>query len=222
MKKALLAFAVMAIAVGGGGGGAALAQTDTVSEQDKTFLKAQQETNLAEISLGKIVVERATSEKVRELATKLLSEHQQVSELNRALSSKLGLAIPEQPSAEQQATGEKIKSQSGAAFDAAYVEAQVAGHTKSVAAAQKEISSGSHPEVKAFATEYLPKAQMHLEHSQATQTALASGEGTETARDGSAPGLARTGSESGPLAAIGLGLATFGLIARRYGRRHQN
>ena len=96
-------------------------------------------------------------------------------ELNRALSTKLGLPVPEQPSAEQQATGDKIKAQSGAAFDAAYVAAQVEGHTKSVSKAQQEISSGSHPDVKAFATDYLPKAQMHLQHSQTAQTALSSG-----------------------------------------------
>ena len=202
----MLAAMVLTVA----GGGAALAQTDTISDQDKTFLKAQQETNLVEVSLGKVVIERTTSEKVRALATQLVSDHQQVMELNRALSTKLGLAVPEQPSAEQQATAEKVKSQSGAAFDAAYVAAQVEGHTKSVTAAQKEISAGSHPEVKAFATEYLPKAQMHLQHSQAAQAEAASAD---------ASALPRTGTGSGPLAGIGVGLAALGLAARRCGGR---
>jgi putative membrane protein len=213
MRRALFMLAAMALAMAGGG--AARAQTGTISDQDKTFLKGQQETNLIEVSLGKVAMERATSDKVRALATTLVSDHQQVMELNRALSSKLGLPVPEQPSAEQQATAEKIKSQSGAAFDAAYVAAQVEGHTKSVSKAQQEISSGSHPDVKAFATEYVPKAQMHLQHSQAAQAELASGT-DETAR-----GLPRTGAESRPLMAIGVGLASVGLLARRWGRRHQ-
>jgi putative membrane protein len=211
MRRALFTLtALMALMIGAGTAGA---QTGTVSEQDKTFLKAQQETNLAEVSLGKIVIERATSEKVRALATMLVAEHQQVSELNRALHTKLGLDIPEQPSAEQQAKAETIKSKSGAAFDEAFVAAQVEGHTKSVAAAQKEISSGSHPDVKAFATEYVPKATMHLEHSKTTQAEL----GTETARDGS--NLPRTGAGSVPLAAMGAVLASFGLVVRQWSRR---
>ena len=214
MKKTLFILAAMVFALAGGG--AARAQTDTVNDQDKAFLKGQQETNLAEVALGKVAVERATSEKVRELATMLLSDHQKVMELNRALSSKLGLPIPEEPSAEQQATAEKIKAQTGAAFDAAYVAAQVEGHTKSVGKAQTEIASGSHPDVKAFATEYVPKAQMHLQHAQEAQAALASG----TAGDAPAA-VARTGSESRPLTAIGIGLASVGLVARRWGRRHQ-
>ena len=213
MKKTFFLLAAVVLAMAGGS--AARAQTDTVSDQDKTFLKGQQETNIAEVELGKVAIERATTETVRELAQKLMADHQKVMELNRALSTKLGLPVPEQPSAEQQATGEKIKAQTGAAFDAAYVAAQVEGHTKSISKAQQEISSGSHPEVKAFATDYAPKAQMHLQHSQAAQAALSS----ETARG--APDLARTGTGSGPLLVFGLGLVSVGLVARRWGRWHQ-
>jgi putative membrane protein len=211
MRRALFTLVAMVLAVGGGG--AAQGQTAGASDQDKTFLKAQQETNLAEVSLGKVAMERASSEKVRQLAATLVSEHEQVSELNRALSTKLGLPIPEQPSAEQQAAAQKIKSQSGAAFDTAYVAAQVEGHTKSIGKAQQEISSGSHPEVKAFATEYLPKAQMHLQHAQTAQADLA---------DGDVPALPRTGTDSGPLTIIGVGLASFGLLARRWGSRREH
>jgi putative membrane protein len=212
MRRTLFILAAMVLAVAGGG--AARAQSDTVNDQDKTFLKGQQETNIAEVALGKVAMERATSEKVRELASMLVADHQKVMELNRALSTKLGLPVPEQPSAEQQATGEKIKAQTGAAFDAAYVAAQVEGHTKSVSKAQQEISSGSHPDVKAFATEYVPKAQMHLQHSQAVQAELASA-------TADAPGLPRTGAGSAPLTVIGVALASVGLLARRWGRRHQ-
>ena len=206
--------AAMALALVGGG--SALAQTDTISEQDKTFLKGQQETNIADVALGTIAVERATTETVRELAKKLLADHQQVMELNRALTTKLGLPVPDQPSAEQQATSAWLGgTDGGAAFDAAYVAAQVEGHTKSVSKAQQEISSGSHPEVKAFATDYAPKAQMHLQHAQAAQAALSS---DTTAQGGD---LARTGSGSGPLILFGAGLLSVGLVARRWGRWHQ-
>lgn len=212
MRRTFFILAAMALALVGGG--SARAQTDTISEQDKTFLKGQQETNIAEVALGKVAIERATTETVRELARMLMAAHQQVMELNRALTTKLGLPVPDQPSAEQQATGEKVKAQSGAAFDAAYVAAQVEGHTKSVSKAQQEISSGSHPEVKAFATDYAPKAQMHLQHAQAAQAALSS----ETTQGGN---LARTGTGSGPLILFGAGLLSVGLVARRWGRWHQ-
>jgi putative membrane protein len=211
MRRAFVVLATAVLVVVGGG--RVGAQTDTVSEQDKTFLKGQQETNLVEVALGKVVIERASSETVRTLATDLVADHQKVMELNRALTTKLGLTVPEAPSAEQQAMAEKVKALSGAAFDAAYVTAQVEGHTKSVSSAQKEISTGSHPDVKAFATNYQPKAQMHLEHSQAAQAALNESSG--------APAIPKTGSGSLPLAALGVALASIGLIARRCGVRNR-
>lgn len=211
MRRAVSILAAAALALAAGS--AARAQTATISDQDKTFLKGQQETNIAEVALGKVAMERATSEKVRSLANMLVTEHQQVMELNRALSTKLGLPVPEEPSAELKATGEKVKAQTGAAFDAAYVAAQVEGHTKSVSKAQQQIDSGSHPEVKAFATDYLPKAQMHLQHSQEAQSALASADST------AAGGLPRTGSgTTAPLVVLGAALSVLGLVTRRWSR----
>lgn len=193
---------------------AAHAQTATVSEQDKTFLTGQQQTNLAEISLGKIVMEKATSEKVRALAKDLVAGHEAVSQENMALSQKLGVTPPTEPSAEQKATAEKVTAQSGAAFDLAYVAAQVEGHTKSLAKANTEITSGTNPDVKAFATAYLPKAQSHLDMSRAVQAELGA---TQPAP--AAGGLPRTGRSTAALAGFGLAALLLGLSALRLSHR---
>jgi putative membrane protein len=210
MRKALTAICLVgALAVPL----AAQAQTAEVSEQDKTFLTGQQETNLAEISLGKTVMEKATNEKVRELAGHLVSGHEAVSKENAALSQRLGVTPPTEPSAEQKATAAKILAQSGSAFDLAYVNAQVEGHMKSIDKANKEISSGSNPEVKAFATSYLPKAQSHLDMSREVQSALS---GAQTA---GATDLPRTGRSVGALAGFGILVSLLGLGAIRLSRR---
>ena len=210
MRRAfVLAVGVVALFLAGAPGSGA--QTDAPSEQDMTFMKGQQEGNLAEVSLGNVVMERATSPAVRTLAAKLVEDHTAVMAQNKALSAKLGIVLPEAPNAKQQAMAEHVKSLSGVAFDRAYVDGQVEAHTTSVASAEKEIASGSHPEVKAFATDYLPKAQEHLRMAQAAQTELAA--------DGQTATLPRTGSATGVLAVTGLGLAVLGVLARREGRR---
>ena len=191
---------------------AARAQTTDVSEQDKTFLTGQQQTNLAEVALGKTVMERTTNEKVKDLAGNLVSAHEAVSKENTALAQKVGITPPTEPSAEQKAMAETILAQSGAALDKAFVDAQVEGHTKSIEKANKEVSSGSNPDVKAFATAYVPKAQGHLDMSKAAQSQLTSSE--------AAPGLARTGRSTDRLAGLGmttllLGLGAFWLSRRR-------
>ena len=174
------------------------------SEQDKTFMQGQQETNLAEISLGKVVMERAASAEVRALAAELVKAHDAVMQENMAISERLGIALPTAPSAKQQAMASHVQSLSGAAFDTAYVDGQVDGHKTSVASAEKEISSGSHADVKAFATGYLPKAQEHLRLAAADQGQLQAG--------GAA--LPRTGPSTGLLTVAGLGLALVGILAR--------
>lgn len=194
---------------------AARAQTTDVSEQDKTFITGQQQTNLAEVALGKTVMERTTNDKVKELASNLVEAHQTVSGMNAALEQKLGITPPTEPSAEQKAMAEKILAQSGAAMDKAFVDAQVEGHTKSLEKANKEISSGSNPDVKAFATAYVPKAQGHLDMSKAVQSQLNSSTTSAAAADG----LARTGRSTDRLAGLGimsllLGLAGFWMSRR--------
>ena len=209
MRKALTAvclLAAFAVPV------AARAQSTDVSDQDKTFLTGQQQTNLAEISLGKTVMEKATSEKVRKLASDLVAGHEAVSQLNASLSQKVGITPPTEPSAEQKATAEKILALSGAAFDLAYVNAQIEGHTKSVAKANTEITSGSNADVKAFATSYLPKAQSHLDMSKAVLGEL-------NAAAGAADGLPRTGSSTGGLAGFGVAALLLGLATLGWSRR---
>jgi LPXTG-motif cell wall-anchored protein len=66
--------------------------------------------------------------------------------------------------------------------------------------------------VKAFATSYLPKAQSHLDMSQAVLTALNS-----TA--GATDGLPRTGSSSGGLVGLGVAALLLGLATLRLSRR---
>jgi putative membrane protein len=190
---------------------AARAQTSDVSEQDKTFITGQQQTNLAEVALGKTVMERTTNDKVKELASNLVSAHEAVSKENTALEQKLGITPPTEPSAEQKATADKILAQSGAAMDKAFVDAQVEGHTKSIEKANKEIASGSNPDIKAFATAYVPKAQGHLDMSKAVQSQLTStGAGSE---------LARTGGSTDRLAGFGLMTLLLGLGAFWMSRR---
>jgi putative membrane protein len=193
---------------------AARAQTTDVSEQDKTFLTGQQQTNLAEVALGKTVMERTTNAKVKDLASHLVEAHQAVSGENTALEQKLGITPPTEPSAEQKATADKILAQSGDAFDKAFVDAQVEGHMKSIEKANKEIASGSNPDIKAFATAYVPKAQGHLDMAKTVQAALSS---TETAR--AADPLARTGSSTDRLAGFGIVALLLGLGALWMSRR---
>ena len=107
-----------------------------------------------------------------------------------------------------------------AAFDLTYAQIQVAGHQKSIASTNTEISTGTDPAVVGYANGYLPVATMHLQMAQDALTELG---GTPTAVPAGSGGLAATtpGSTVGWQALLGLiGLLSIagGMLILR--RRH--
>jgi putative membrane protein len=195
---------------------AASAQTAAVSAQDKTFLTENQQTNLAEITLGKAVAARATDQAVKDYANHVMTDHQEVSQKNMDLAQRLGVTLPTEPNATQKAMAQKVLQKSGAAFDLAYIKGEIDGHDLSISQTNKEISSGSNADVKASATEYLPKAQEHREMAQ-TLTSQLSAETARTTQGTDA--LPRTGTDTSPLIAVGALLVVAGMMALNLGRR---
>jgi putative membrane protein len=194
---------------------AASAQTATVAEKDKTFLMQNQQTNLAEISLGKVVAERTTNEAVKALANHVVEDHQMVSQQNMDLAKRLGVTLPTEPNATQKAMAQSVMAKSGTAFDMAYAKGEVEGHTTSISQTKAEMSSGTNADVKAFATDYLPKAQEHLDQARSVNSQLSSA-------SAGAPALPRTGTPIDVLAGAGFVLLLTGTALRRtQGRRTQ-
>lgn len=139
-----------------GGGG-------QVSEQDRTFMAQNAQTDLAEIASGRLAAQRGTTEPIRRTGQTLASDHQ------RALSELQGIAkadsvtLPTTPDAAQQHVADQLKLSTGAAFDQAYTTSGIKGHQLSIQQTQHELSSGSDAQVKQFAANYLPVAQKHLQ-----------------------------------------------------------
>jgi putative membrane protein len=84
------------------------------------------------------------------------------SELTQLATSK-GITLPTELDTKHRADVTRLSKLSGAAFDGAYSKAMLDDHVKDVAAFEKESTSGTDPEVKAFATKTLPTLKQHLE-----------------------------------------------------------
>jgi putative membrane protein len=158
------------------------------------------QTDLAEITMAATVAQKATTGQARSLAQETSSDHRQVLTRLRSLASTLGVTLPTEPNAQQRSMAASLAARSGSAFDIAYLNDQVAGHQQSIAQTDTEISSGSSPQVVAFAKSYLPAAQKHLAHAQsalsqltATPNGANTGSGGQAAQStgpgGTGPGL---------------------------------
>jgi putative membrane protein len=200
--------------------GAALAAAP--STQDTTYLTSNIQTSLAEVTIGNLALSKSDDEGVRELADMTIADHTAALAKATALAQQLGIPVPTEPSAEQKAQAAQLEAASGTAFDQLYAQIQVAGHTKSVASTNTEISSGSEQSVIQYATEYLPVATHHLEMSQEVLDATG---GSPTAVPAGTGGEAAGGIDPAAGWLVGLGvLAAAGgvLLLRGRGARQQS
>lgn len=154
------------------------------SPADTTFMKANQQTDLAEIALGKLALTHSSSSAVQQLAHKTMSDHEIAKAKLKTVAADLKVTLPTAPNATQQAQAAQLKGLSGASFDQLYLRDQVAGHKLSISGTQTEIATGSSASVISYAMGYLPVAQMHLKMAQ-TDLAASSGSGPGSVRAGS-------------------------------------
>lgn len=186
------------------GGASAAAAAAAPSDQDLAFITSNGQTNLAEIAIGELALDRGSLPSVLDLAEMTLADHTAALAKLTTLADDLGVDLPDAPSPEQQAQAATLKSVADSAFDATYAQIQVAGHQKSVASAQKEIDQGSDAAVVAYATAYLPIAQHHLEMA---EEALADAGGAPAAVPAGSAGLMATDGSD----ALGWGVGVAGL-----------
>jgi putative membrane protein len=132
------------------------------SPQDTTWMVAAHQSNLTEIAAGQAAQQKATSQQVKDLGAMFIQMHTALDADLTAAAKTLGVSLPDAPTASQQATLASVAAKSGAAFDSAWVTSQIAGHRTTLAATQKEVSSGSDATVVKLATAATPVVQQHL------------------------------------------------------------
>jgi putative membrane protein len=159
---AVLCVPAAGLAETGSAGAATTAATGKPSAQDIKWMKSNAQTDLAEISAGKLVQSKSRTPGVLRLAKVTETQHAQVLAKLRALAQHLKVTLPTSPNTMQQAQAAALKKLSGVDFDTTYDLDQIAGHKLSISQTETEIKKGTTSTVVGFAKTYLPTAEMHL------------------------------------------------------------
>lgn len=160
------------------------------SEQDIAWMKAAHQSNLAEIAAGQAAQQSATTDDVKNLGAMFVQMHTQLDDALKAAAQQLNIDLPNAPTAQQQQQLAMVKQKSGQAFDTAWIAAQIAGHSTTLAATQKELQSGSDEKVLQLARTATPVVQQHLDRLRAAAqkygvpTSVPSGNGGQAADAG--------------------------------------
>ena len=139
------------------------AGSQTLSQQDKTFVHEAGAGNLAEAELGQLAEQKATRPAIKEFGRWMATDHGLIA--NKWLAAILREEHESfQPSltAEQRQLKQKLQGLSGTEFDQQYVEHMVQGHEKTTPVFEKEAKEGRNPAIKSYAENLTPVLEQHL------------------------------------------------------------
>src|ERR1700737_2206453 len=95
----------------------------------------------------------------------MVDDHSKANDKLKEVASRESITLPNDLSAKDQATYDRLSKLNGAAFDRAYARDMVKDHETDVAAFQREANGGKDDSLKSFASETLPTLQDHLKQA---------------------------------------------------------
>lgn len=133
----------------------------SLSAGDRKFVEEAGTSNLAELKVAKLALDRGDSQQVKDLAGRLIEDHTKAGDQLRQISQQEGFSLPSEPTAQQKAAYDHLTKLSGAAFDDAFLKQMKTDHQNAVALFQRESTSAQDPQLRSFAAQTLPTLEHH-------------------------------------------------------------
>jgi len=148
--------------------------TALLSAADRKFVSDAATGGLLEVELGKLAVQKAASEAVRQFGQRMVDDHSQAAEQLKQIAQAKAMTLPDSLDAKQRKEVERLQKLSGPQFDQAYMKLMLEDHQQDIRVFRKEVQQGSDSDIKSFASATLPKLHDHLALAQgAAKTARA-------------------------------------------------
>lgn len=129
---------------------------------DEAFLKKAAQGGMAEVELGQLAVQHASSEQVKKFGQRMVDDHTKANDQLKQVAEQEHVKLPTQPDAKDKATKARLEKLSGKQFDDAYMKDMVKDHKKDVAEFARVSKDAKDPDVKSFAQQTLSTLREHL------------------------------------------------------------
>jgi putative membrane protein len=134
--------------------------------------------DLSEIQIGMLAEQNGSSEEARNFGATLVSDHTANLTQAEALAQSMGVTVPTQPNAEQQANYQQLSGLSGTEFDAQFAQSMVVDHVNEIA--QYAYEGLQNDAVGDFARQSLPALDEHLDLAESLSASTASSSSTSS------------------------------------------
>lgn len=136
------------------------------SMRDKAFLRKAAEGGMAEVELGQLAQQKASSQDVRQFGEKMAQDHSQLNEQLKPIAEQEGVRPPKGLSKKDEATMKKLEGLSGTEFDHAYIEAMLKDHKKDLKEFRETADRTQNPQLKDAAQRGAQVIESHLQEIQ--------------------------------------------------------
>jgi len=133
------------------------------AENPATFVPWAFEADQGEIRLSQLAQEKSSSDQVKALAQRLVTDHQAHADKVQQLAQQKNIPIPSQLSAQGQRKLDVLNALNGPSFDKHYLHDMVRDHKKAIAFYTQAAQNNTDPDVKALAQNTLPILREHLQ-----------------------------------------------------------
>jgi len=151
----------------------------TKGTSDQQFVTDVAHVGQAEVELGKMAADKASSDQVKKFGQRMADEHAKAGDELKAVAEKSSMTWPTGLDPKHQALHDRLMKLSGEAFDRAYMQEMVAGHRAAVNELKTESKNGKNPEIQAWATKTLPTIEDHLKQAQEVSRGVVGTTGTK-------------------------------------------
>ena len=136
-----------------------------ISASDRTFLQKAAQGGLAEVQLGQLATEKASSPEVKQFGQRMVDDHSKANDQLKQLAQEKGVSVPDKLDAKDAATKARLEKLSGKEFDRAYMHDMVMDHEKDVTEFKHEAKMAKDTQVKEFASQTVPTLEDHLKEA---------------------------------------------------------
>jgi putative membrane protein len=136
-----------------------------LTAMDKKFLDQAAQGGMAEVELGHMAAEKASSLEVKKFGERMVRDHTKANDQLKQVASQDGITLPDNLDAKDRMLKERLSKASGQSFDALYMRNMVKDHKADVADFAQEGKS-SNDNVAQFAKTTLPVLKSHLREAE--------------------------------------------------------
>jgi putative membrane protein len=150
------------------------AKNSSLSMADKKFVKEAAQGGMAEVELGQLAQQKASSDDVKKFGERMVSDHSKANDQLKQIATNQGISLPPQMTAKDNATKAMLSKLSGEDFDRAYMADMVKDHRADISDFEKESSNGKDSAIKDFAQQTLPTLKEHLKQAEDVRSSVKS------------------------------------------------